>query len=87
MLIFPKLFNSWWTCCIKRNILSLVTLLLTYSAGAWWYKSCHDSNLNGLWYEGGTHSDSGTGASWYAWKGNNYAYKTIYMRISRVPQP
>ncbi|XP_046861519.1 ryncolin-4-like, partial [Xenia sp. Carnegie-2017] len=33
--------------------------------GAWWYKSCHYSNLNGHYYRG---AYSGSGVNWYHWK-------------------
>lgn len=51
--------------------------------GAWWYGSCHDSNLNGL-YHLGKHSSSGDGVNWYKWKGNNYSVKRAEMKIKPV---
>ena len=51
--------------------------------GAWWYKSCHSSNLNGL-YHHGSHSSLGDGVNWYAWKGNYYSAKTAEMKIRPV---
>jgi ficolin len=34
--------------------------------GAWWYKSCHDSNLNGQYLTASERSYSGM--NWYYWK-------------------
>ncbi|KAL9986479.1 hypothetical protein ACROYT_G000634 [Oculina patagonica] len=34
--------------------------------GAWWYYSCHNSNLNGLQYFSGKNSPKGIW--WYTWK-------------------
>ena len=36
--------------------------------GAWWYGSCHNSNLNGL-YLNGSHNDRAVGINWYQYKG------------------
>lgn len=40
--------------------------------GAWWYKNCYQSNLNGLYLNGGI---SGQGVVWYSWK-NSYISTT-----------
>ncbi|GBN94856.1 Techylectin-5A [Araneus ventricosus] len=48
--------------------------------GAWWYFSCHWSNLNGL-YLRGKHETRGTGVNWNNWKGSNESLKTTEMKI------
>jgi len=48
--------------------------------GAWWYESCHSSNLNGV-YHHGQYSSNADGVSWETWKGNNYSAKRAEMKI------
>ncbi|CAH3164144.1 unnamed protein product, partial [Porites lobata] len=48
--------------------------------GAWWYTNCHDSNLNGLYYNG-SHPHKGQGIIWNTWKGNQYSVKRAEMKI------
>jgi len=46
--------------------------------GAWWYSSCHHSNLNGLYLPG---KISGKGMVWSHWKNNDYSVKRSEMKI------
>jgi ficolin len=46
--------------------------------GAWWYQSCHHSNLNGLYLGAG--KTGGTGMQWHHWRGS-YSMKKTEMKI------
>ena len=48
--------------------------------GAWWYRRCHQSNLNGL-YHGGPHSSYADGVNWWTWKGHYYSLKFTEMKV------
>ena len=51
--------------------------------GAWWYKNCHGSNLNGF-YHRGNHSSYADGVNWKKWKGHYYSLKKTEMKIRPV---
>ena len=54
-----------------------VNCALRYKGG-WWYKSCHLSNLNGLYLNGKV---DGRGMSWYHWKNSHSSVKRSEMKI------
>ncbi|KAK3698429.1 hypothetical protein QZH41_001194 [Actinostola sp. cb2023] len=48
--------------------------------GAWWYNTCHASNLNGLYLNGSTKLFA-KGVVWSSWKGHYYSLKRVEMKI------
>ena len=52
--------------------------------GAWWYRSCYKSNLNGRYYKlGVVEKKKNDGMSWNTWHGNKYSLKRVTMMIRR----
>ena len=49
--------------------------------GAWWYTDCHDSNLNGQYYQEGEHVSYGRGISWNVWTGDYVSLKVVTMKV------
>lgn len=50
--------------------------------GAWWYNSCHRSNLNGLYLAGELNSlTAASGVIWSPFRGLRYSLKTAVMKI------
>ena len=47
--------------------------------GAWWYKGCHHSHLNGVYL--GSTSRSWKGINWLHWKNDNRSMKKTEMKI------
>ena len=50
----------------------------TLMLGAWWYKSCVNSNLNGLYHSG---LNSGWGVTWYSFLNSNISLKFAQMKL------
>ena len=51
-----------------------------YFKGAWWYRSCHSSNLNAM-YLNGKHASPADGVNWAEWKGYYESLKTTEMKF------
>ena len=51
--------------------------------GAWWYKACHDSNLNGL-YLGGPQVSYADGINWVTFRGHYYSLKRTEMKVKPI---
>ena len=49
------------------------------STGAWWYKSCHDSSLNGQYNV----DSGGMGVFWNRWKGQGHSLPFTEMKTRR----
>ncbi|XP_019859487.1 PREDICTED: ficolin-2-like isoform X1 [Amphimedon queenslandica] len=52
----------------------------TYT-GAWWYRSCHNSNLNGRYFN--TSTDNNQGIVWWHWKRAHISLKFSEMKTRR----
>ena len=48
--------------------------------GAWWYRNCHTSNLNGR-YHGGAHDSFADGVNWLTWRGYLYSLRFSEMKL------
>ena len=64
----------------KDNDLALDANCAIVYEGAWWYRYCHRSNLNGR-YLSGSFTSRANGVSWRAWRGNRYSLKTTEMKL------
>ncbi len=66
----------------RDNDLSELHCAQYYRSG-WWFKGCHDSNLNGFYYPGGMLADPGIpdGIIWSSWVTEHVSLKTVVMAI------
>ena len=51
--------------------------------GAWWYRSCHDSHLNGLNLNSANAAHA-KGINWLTWLGHDYSLKACEMALKPV---
>ena len=49
--------------------------------GCWWYRHCHDANLNGRYYKEGERPAHGVGITWENWKGDFVSLKSVTMQM------
>ncbi|NWZ22068.1 TENR protein, partial [Asarcornis scutulata] len=60
----------------RDNDVAVTNCAMSYK-GAWWYKNCHRTNLNGKYGEA-RHSQ---GINWYHWKGHEFSIPFVEMKM------
>jgi hypothetical protein len=70
--------------CIIGSIASVAIIVLQVKpdfvviiGGGWWYNSCHNVNINGLY----NNTEYGLGIIWARWLGFKYSLKSVSMKI------
>lgn len=53
-------------------------------SGAWWYRTCHLVNLNGLYLNGYYTTPAASGVCWKQWRGFDYSLKRTEIKIRRA---
>ncbi|MEE6496003.1 hypothetical protein FKM82_002199 [Ascaphus truei] len=60
----------------RDNDVAVTNCALSYK-GAWWFKNCHRTNLNGKYGE----SRHSQGINWYHWKGHEFSIPFVEMKM------
>nr|XP_020654237.1 tenascin-R isoform X3 [Pogona vitticeps] len=60
----------------RDNDVAVTNCAMSYK-GAWWYKNCHRTNLNGKYGE----SRHSQGINWYHWKGHEFSVPFVEMKM------
>ncbi|XP_039590447.1 angiopoietin-related protein 1a [Polypterus senegalus] len=56
-----------------------------FHKGGWWYNSCAQSNLNGVWYRGGQYrSKFQDGIYWAEYRGGSYSLRRVQMLLRPI---
>ncbi|XP_007667106.2 tenascin-R [Ornithorhynchus anatinus] len=67
----------------RDNDVAVTNCAVSYK-GAWWYKNCHRTNLNGKYGE----SRHSQGINWYHWKGHEFSIPFVEMKMRPyTPRP
>ncbi|XP_077011874.1 tenascin-R isoform X2 [Tamandua tetradactyla] len=66
----------------RDNDVAVTNCAMSYK-GAWWYKNCHRTNLNGKYGE----SRHSQGINWYHWKGHEFSIPFVEMKMRPYNHP
>ncbi|KAL5467073.1 hypothetical protein EMCRGX_G031251 [Ephydatia muelleri] len=64
----------------KENDASLLTNCAQVYSSGWWFKSCYDANLNGV-YQKQAYDLSGKGIQWHSWLGKNALMQSVVLAV------